>query len=85
MSGRLPIGMAATAGIVLGWMPGAARACSVCFSANDENRLAFLVTTIFLTALPLAMIGSTVLWLWRRALRLEEDAAETLAEPVRPL
>jgi hypothetical protein len=59
---------------VLG-VPDVSHACSVCFSATDENRVAFLVTTILLTALPLVMIGSTIFWLWRRALRLNEAAA----------
>jgi high-affinity Fe2+/Pb2+ permease len=42
--------------------------CPVCFSAkNDENRVAFIVTTAFLTFLPLGLIGGGVWWLRRRA------------------
>ncbi len=50
--------------------PQLGRACAVCFSSNDENRLAFAVTTVFLTALPLVMIGCFVLWLRQRVFRL---------------
>jgi hypothetical protein len=53
---------------VLAWLgltPHAALACSVCYSANDGNRLAFLLTTIFLSFLPLGIIGGVVYWLWR--------------------
>ncbi len=50
--------------------PQLGQACAVCFSSNDENRLAFAVTTVFLTALPLVMIGSFVLWLRQRVFRL---------------
>ncbi len=39
-----------------------ASACSVCFSATDENRAAFLGTTIFLTLLPLSLLVALALW-----------------------
>ncbi len=54
---------------VAGLTPRAASACAVCFSGTDETRMAFMLTTIFLTALPLAMVGSFAFWLrgrWRR-------------------
>ena len=50
--------------------PRLSQACAVCFSGSDEYRLAFSVTTVFLTALPLVMIGSFVFWLRQRVLRL---------------
>ncbi len=56
-------------------VPQLGQACAVCFSSNDENRLAFTVTTVFLTALPLLMIGSFVLWLRQRVLRLRGPAS----------
>jgi hypothetical protein len=62
---------------VVGW-PEAAVACPVCFSGREENRLAFILTTVFLTALPLLIIGSAVLWLRARWCELE---AEAEAEP----
>ena len=58
-------------GLTILFGPGLAEACSVCFSARDENRTAFLVTTIFLSVLPLALIGSAIWWLWRRIQQLE--------------
>lgn len=58
--------------------PEASQACPVCFSASDENRMAFLITAIFMTALPLTMIGGVVSWFtWRaRKLREKERAPE---------
>ncbi len=55
--------------------PEASDACAVCFSGRDENRLAFTTTTVFLTALPLVMIGSVVGWLrWLAAERRARDS-----------
>jgi protein SCO1/2 len=39
-----------------------AAACSVCFSATDENRNAFLGTTVFLSLLPLALLAGLAWW-----------------------
>ena len=50
---------------------GVALACPVCFSAKDEaQRQAFFDTTIFLTLLPLALIGGIAYWIFQRSLRL---------------
>ncbi len=56
--------------------PSVSSACSVCFSATDENRIAFLLTTIFLSLFPLAMIGGAVLWVRRRVAALDAERAE---------
>ena len=62
--------------LVLVGLPRLAQACSVCSAGReDENRLAFLVTTVFLSSLPLAMIGGTLWWLRRRVLQLEREQA----------
>ena len=54
--------------------PRAALACSVCMAGrDDETRAAFLLTTLFLTLLPLALIGGVVWWLTRRARALEQQ------------
>lgn len=54
-------------------MSGVALACPVCFSAkNEDNQIAYLATTGFLTFLPLVMIGSLVLWVRRRVRELAE-------------
>lgn len=63
-------GAAALAGAAAAW-PHLAAACAVCFSAREESRIAFGVTTAVLTALPLLMIGGAVLWLRLRARRAE--------------
>ncbi len=64
-----------TASLCLG-LPEAAHACPVCFDANGEVRWAFIVTTAFLTFLPLAMVGGTGLWMRKkyREMRKTEDA-----------
>jgi hypothetical protein len=43
--------------------PAVAYACPVCFDANEANRTAFIVTTIFLSLLPLAMVGGIAYWI----------------------
>jgi hypothetical protein len=61
----------ATALAVWGF-PASALACSVCFSAKDEaNRLAFIASTVFLTALPLVLMGAFIAWAARRAQALD--------------
>ncbi len=52
--------------------PEIAQACSVCSAGRDEaTRVAFIGTTIFLSVLPLAVIGLGVLWLRRRLREME--------------
>ncbi len=59
--------------------PELAQACSVCMSGTEEaNRLAFILTTIFLSTLPLVMVGSVLGWLWRRTRQLEREAKNKL-------
>ena len=54
--------------------PEIALACPVCMSGrDDETRAAFILTTLFLTLLPLALIGGVVWWLTRRARSLERQ------------
>jgi hypothetical protein len=65
------------------WSPRVAEACPVCgVGRDDETRTAFILTTAFLTLLPLAMLGGIVWWLVRRARQLEaswQDAASATA------
>lgn len=68
----------AGASAVLAWVvilgPRVATACAVCSAGRDEeNQLAFLLSTIFMSVLPLIVIGSVVFVLWRRIRRLESD------------
>lgn len=54
-------------------------ACPSCASPLEENRQAFVDTTIFLTVVPLMMIGGLIWWI-RRKVR-ERDAALEIAVP----
>lgn len=59
-------------------------ACAVCTSGrDDESNTAFLISTIFLSLLPLAALGTLVFVLWRRirALEAESGRAEDQAAP----
>ncbi len=65
---------------VLASAPTIAEACSVCMTGReDENRIAFLVTTVFLSLLPLAILGGVVYWIWRRM--RDQSQEELHAEP----
>lgn len=55
----------------VGSAAGFAHACSACSSPLEENRQAFVDTTIFLTVVPLLMIGGFIWWLRRKARLLE--------------
>jgi hypothetical protein len=57
--------------------PALAWACPVCFSVkNEATRIAFLGTTVFLTALPLFLMGGVGVWLAKRVEAAERDHAE---------
>jgi hypothetical protein len=54
--------------------PSVAQACAVCFTGrSDEQREAFLVTTGFMTFLPLLLIGFGVTAFIRRVRRVEAE------------
>jgi hypothetical protein len=57
--------------VFLAILPDVAHACPVCFDPRDENRVAFLATTIFLSAVPLGMVGGLTMWLRKRARELQ--------------
>jgi hypothetical protein len=67
---------------LLAVLPEAVMACPVCFSASDENREAFLVTTAFLSLLPLGMVAGTGLWMRRRSREID---AEEFSAPDREI
>ncbi len=52
--------------IVLLLTPALAHACAVCGGGSDRMRIAFLISTAFLSLLPLALIFSGVWWLRRQ-------------------
>jgi cbb3-type cytochrome oxidase subunit 3 len=66
-------------------LPDAARACPMCVSAQDEAvQTAFAVASLFMTAMPLSVIGGFVWWLRRRARKLAaEEAAGVIRLPPR--
>lgn len=53
--------------------PATSWACSVCFTGEEATQAAFIGTTVFLSLLPLMLIGGGVWWLWRRARRIEDE------------
>jgi hypothetical protein len=60
------------------YIPAVANACSVCSAGRDEeNQTAFLLSTLFMSLLPLIAIGTLVYILWRRIQKLE--AAKVIA------
>ena len=65
----------ALAAVALAWAADLAHACPSCASPLEENRQAFVDTTIFLTVVPLLMMGGFVWWL-RRKVRERDDAPE---------
>ena len=63
------------------YSPSIAQACSVCTAGRDEeNQLAFLLSTIGMSLMPLIAIGTLVFVLWRRIKKLEA-ASEVVETP----
>jgi hypothetical protein len=61
--------------------PRLALACSVCTAGrDDETQRAFLLTTVFLSVLPLSMFAGFGFWIWRRH-RSRERADRAAAAP----
>ena len=64
--------LGASAAWLLVWLlmaaPSVAEACSKCLSGrSDETKLAYILTTVFLSLLPPLAVGGVVWWLVRRA------------------
>ncbi len=69
-------------------LPSVVYACPVCFSAqNEDNRVAFIVSTMFLTLLPLGMLTAGLWWAWRKLRQQDEpvviDASDPASAPAR--
>jgi hypothetical protein len=60
-----------------GLLPEAAAACSVCYAGAEESRKAFLLTTLFLSVLPLGMFGALFWWFRRRMREADRAQVET--------
>ncbi len=68
--------------LLLVFAPRLVWACAVCGAGlEEETSTAFILTTVLLSALPPAMVGSLAYWLIRRA-RAHERASEALTVPV---
>jgi hypothetical protein len=66
---------------VLAALPRASEACAVCMSGReDDTNRAFLIGTILLSVLPLALIGGIAWWIRRRA----SEVASTASRPPQP-
>lgn len=62
--------------LALLWAPSVSQACSQCLATRTrQNQLAFIGTTVFLSLMPLVLVGGIVLWLRRRL----QAAGEQLA------
>jgi hypothetical protein len=48
-----------------------ALACAVCFSGRDESRVAYLLTTIFMTSLPIVALAIGIYWVVKKANRAD--------------
>ena len=72
---RVARAVVAAAAIAVAWAADLAYACPSCASPLEENRQAFVDTTVFLTVVPLMMMGGFIWWL-RRRIRAMDDRPE---------
>ena len=64
-------------------LPASASACAVCGVGNGRNKMAFFLTTIFLSLLPLGLIGAGLVYLARKGRAfLASEFRESDEEPV---
>ncbi len=76
-AGFLWPGLSVVFALTLLSLPQLAAACAVCGFGREENRVAFLVTTVFLSLVPVLSIGAVVFWIWRQA-RAHSDSVSSL-------
>lgn len=70
----------ALAALALALLPAQqALACAVCFSGRDESRVAYLLTTLFMTALPIVALAAGIAWVVRKA-AAQHDAPPPAAD-----
>lgn len=65
------------------FLPGSAQACAVCGPGTEESRVAFIVTTGLLTALPLLSIGGVLWWLRGRFAEMEQRTKDAREAAIR--
>lgn len=83
LRGRASVALATAVVGLLVFLPSIASACAVCTAGRDEeNAFAFLMTTIFMSIMPLAAVGTLIYVLWRRIQKLEAEREEAeLSDP----
>ena len=62
--------------VLVSAFPSEAHACPMCFDSSAENRMAFLMTAIALTVLPLGMVSGIGVWLRKKFRDGEVDEGE---------
>jgi hypothetical protein len=60
--------------------PELASACAVCFGGEDDNRQAFIDTTVILTIVPLLLIAAFIWLMVRRIQKVESQRQADLAQ-----
>lgn len=60
---------------LVAFLPETAWACPVCFDSSDENRQAFIATTVFLSLLPLGMVAGAGLYVRKRSRDLSDESS----------
>jgi hypothetical protein len=66
-------------------LPRVAMACAVCTAGRDEkNETAFILSTVFLSVLPLASLGTLIGVVWRRLRKLEEETRRQAEAAIQP-
>ncbi len=61
-------------------VPGGAEACAVCGPGTEESRIAFIVTTGLMTAMPLLIFAGVAWWLRRRFVEMQHEAERHQSE-----
>ena len=75
---------AIAAGAAALWPPAAAHACAVCTGGgSEESAFAFILMTVFMSGLPLVLIGG-VAWFLRRAHRQREARTQARLQGLAP-
>jgi hypothetical protein len=76
-AGRRRAALAPGVSLVLLLAPRISEACSKCLSGrSEETKMAYLLTTVFLSVLPPLAIAGVAWWLLRRARALEREEVE---------
>ncbi|MCG6986656.1 MAG: hypothetical protein LJF06_00500 [Gemmatimonadetes bacterium] len=59
--------------LLLAFVPGVAHACAVCFDPRDKSNGTFLLSTAFLSLVPVGILGSMGMWLRKRLRDVKDD------------